>query len=498
MKKKLTTAAASKKELTNHIQLITDILSRTGLARRLGYQYGDKRKVYEALGYPEEKDLSFEYFFNKYDRQDIAKAVIDRPCDATWKGDLSIVELDKAVSDSPLNKAWTQLNKDLKIKPRLNKVDKLCELGRYSILILGLDDVKTFEDFQRPVAGKRKLLYIKQAAESEAAIERMDTDTKSPRYGMPLLYRVKTGTIQTSSSTTTTIEGSQDVLIHYSRVLHFVTGNLTSEVYGTSKLKSIINRLVDLEKILGGSAEMFWRGARPGYKAVAKEDYELGDDEKEALFKELDNYEHDLRRFITASGVDIDALEQQVEDPSHYIDVQLQAISAQTEIPKRILIGSERGELASTQDKDQWKELIKARQEEHAEPTILRPFIDLCMKYGILPQAEYNVMWEDIFSPSEAEKVSVGKSRADALKAYADSPLASSILAPRLALKYILGLNEEQVDEAEKELDLEMLEERRLEQQATEEGQESEEQSEEETEEETEETEEEEEVRGSQ
>src|SRR5690606_10547229 len=101
---------------TANVQIISEILSRGGLARRLGFQYGDKRKLYQALGYPEENDLTFAYYYNKYDRQDIANAVINRPCDATWKGDIALTESDKTPHDSDLNKQWKALEARLHIK----------------------------------------------------------------------------------------------------------------------------------------------------------------------------------------------------------------------------------------------------------------------------------------------------------------------------------------------------------------------------------------------
>lgn len=447
------------------LQVVTDVLSRQGLARRLGYSYGDKRKLYEALGYPNEIDLTFEYYYNRYDRQDIARAIIDRPVDKTWSGDLIIVEEGKKVQESILDPLWRELNKSLKVKKRLNKVDKLCQIGRFSLLLFGFDDVKKTEEFKNPVAGTRKLLYLRQIAESEVTIDTYEDDTNNPRYGQPKIYKIKIGTVQATAASGTMAASApvKEIFVHHSRILHIVANNLTNETIGEPYLKSIINRLVDIEKILGGDAEMFWRGARPGYTATEKDDYELDDTAKEALYAELDKYEHDLRRFITARGVDIKALEQQVSDPLNHLDIQLQAISGRTGIPKRILIGSERGELSSSQDQDQWLGLIKTRQEEFAEPDIFRPFVDKCMEFGILPKVkDYNVMWEDVFAPSENDKVEVGKKRASALKDYSSSVLASEILAPKLVFKHILGFNEEQVQEALEAMDVEALEEEKL------------------------------------
>ena len=423
-------------------RVISGLLARTDLARRMGWSYGGDRKLYEALGYPTEKELDFKYYYNKYDRQDIAAAVIDRPADATWNGELVIVEEDTMPADSQLFKAWQELNKTHNAKQRLCRLDKLAGIGQFALLLFGFVDVKKADDFKNPVGtGTLKLNYLKQLSQAEVTINEWEKNSSNKRYGLPKSYKIVVGTVGN--------EGQfKDIVVHHSRVLHVMEGSLSSEVYGRPRLKPIINRLVDLEKVLGGDAEMFWRNARPGFHAKPDEGFSIGEKEEAELEAQLDKYEHDLRRFITASGVDIKALEQQVADPLNHIDIQLQAIAAQTGIPKRVLIGSERGELASSQDRDAWLTLVKTRMEEFAEPDILRPFIDKCMLHGILPKVEqYNVMWEDVFAPSEKDKVEVGKKRSEALKVYAESPFASEFMPPELAYKYLLGLNEDQVQE---------------------------------------------------
>ena len=425
-------------------RVVSALLGRIDFASRFSRTYKGKRDLNEALGYPDTKDLTFDYYYNKYDRNELAAAVIDRPVNKTWDGDLMIIEENKKKEESKLSKEWELLNEQLKVKKNLVRLDKLSGIGEFGVLLFGFSDVKDTEDFKTPVGGiKLKLNYIKPLSQSEVTINEWETDTSNERYGLPKVYTLTVG----AAGVTTT----KNIEVHHSRVLHITAGSLTSDVYGRPRLKPIINRLLDYEKVLGGDAEMFWRGARPGYTALSKDNYEMDTATKDALHEELDMYEHDLRRIITGQGIDIEALEQQIADPVGHVDVQIQAISVETGIPKRILVGSERGELASSQDREAWLSLIKTRMEEYAEPEILRPFIDKCMETGILPKVEkYNVMWEDLFSPSEKDKVEVGKERATSLKAYADSMGASDILPAEFAYKYILGLTEEQIDEVQK------------------------------------------------
>lgn len=416
---------------------------RKWMSSLFGRQYKGVRNVYEALGYPTEEQLDFEYYFGKYSRQDIASAVIDRPADKTWTGTIELLEKDTIPVDSKLTKEWDDLDEAFKLKPLLKKLDKLACLGHFALLLYGFSDTKDSKDFIKPVSKRSKLLYLKTVAENAIKVLKWEENTSNPRYGKPLIYQI----IITQPGTT---QPSSELEVHYSRVLHVNTESLTSEIYGRPALHPIVNRLEDIEKLLGGDAEMFWRGARPGYTALSQPDYALSDPELDKLNEELDKYEHDMRRFITAQGIDIKALEQQVADPLNHLDAQIQAISAQTGIPKRILIGSERGELSSAQDTNAWLELIQTRQTEHNEPIILRPFVDKCMELGILTQVEYNVIWRDVFAPSESDKVKIGKTRAEALKIYSDSIDSREILDPKLAGKYLLGLDPVQILEIEK------------------------------------------------
>jgi hypothetical protein len=190
------------------------------------------------------------------------------------------------------------------------------------------------------------------------------------------------------------------------------------------------------------------------------DEYEMDDDTEQDLKDQIAEYENNLRRILVNRGINLESLAQQIADPKGHVEVQIQMISAITGIPKRILTGSERGELSSSQDTDQWLSMIKERREEYAEPNIIRPLVDRLMKYGILPETDYQVDWEDLFAPSEKEKAEVGKERSAALKNYGSEPVLQSYVPPRVFYRLFLGLSDEQADMIEAALEEEINEER--------------------------------------
>jgi len=427
---------------TSDMHTLSMLVTRNNLAASLGQQYGGDRDIYQALGYPTE--LTYDDYTARYTRQDIAKAIIDRPVKATWQGDLEVIETDDA-EVTPFEKEWKKLNLKLKIATKLTRVDRLTGIGRYGVLLLGLDDVKQTEDFEKPIKiGKRKLMYLKPFGESNAKISTYEDDPNNERYGLPLLYDVEVLDMASKASSV--------VKVHHSRMLHILDDALESEVLGIPRLEAVFNRLMDLEKLVGGDAEMFWRGARPGYQGKVDQDYQMTDDAKDDLKEQVDEYENNLRRIIVNEGVDLQALAQQIADPHNHVDVQLQMISAVTGIPKRILTGSERGELSSAQDSGEWKTFVQARREDHAEPDIIRPLIDRLIELGILPKPKetYKLKWLDLFSISEKERVEIGKGRATALREYMSNPMAESVIPPKAFMKEFLGFSADQIEQINK------------------------------------------------
>lgn len=432
------------------LQVLSEVVGRLAFVSKLGFSHAGTRDVYKTLGYVD--NVTSEMMISQWTRQDVARAVVDRPVKATWSGDVIISE-PNVEDESKLEAAYKKLDKELGLKAKLMRADRLAQLGRYSLILLGFDD-SSRDSWATAVSGQRELRYIKVVSDKNSEIDKWEQDASNKRYGLPRIYKVK---IAVPGEQGKTIEQN----IHYSRVIHIAQELLEDDVKAHPIMEAGFNRLKDLEKLVGGDAEMFWRGARPGYAATNQKDYKLGNDIEKNLKDQLAEYENDLRRFITAEGVDINSLTQQIADPKSHVEVQMQMLSALYGIPLRILMGSERGELASSQDRDTWSEIISNRRTEIAEPSIMVPFVDRLLETGVLPppvdeEAGYSVVWADLFSVDESSQAEISKKYTDALVAYSKEPMAEQNVPFEAFLKYILKMGEDTVEQIMKIRDTQM------------------------------------------
>jgi hypothetical protein len=444
------------------VALASSLISRSALASRLGQAFTDAqgnahRNLYQALGYND--NPGFEEYWNLFLRQDVATRIISAPVSASWSLDPEVVEGDDE-TETPFEKEWKALQKKRSVLHYLQRVDLLSGIGRYGVLFLGVKDGKVAEE-PLEAGGKRELLYLRPYVETSVKVSEWETDTANPRYGLPRYYSLQPRSVEGTNATMPT----QSIRAHWTRVLHVAEETLEDDVNGTPRLQNVLNRLGDLEKVVGGSAEMFWQGALPGH--AFKADKEFGGFDQtvmlpgggtstvgEQMTDEIEAYVHGLKRYLKLQGIDVQNLSPQVASPQPHVSVILDLIAAARSIPKRILIGSERGELASVQDDANWADHISNRREKYCEPRILRPFLDWAIEHGVLPSPGpdgYSVRWPDLHSSSAKERADVAKVRTEALSSYAGPGNAESVLPRHVFLTEFMELPKDQVEEIERE-----------------------------------------------
>lgn len=416
------------------LYIASTVLSRLGLAGKLGNQtFQGHRKLYTVLGYPQV--LSFDDYLVQYDREDIASRLIKFPAQETWKVPPEVrdgEEFKTADGETNFVKDWNALVKRLKIWHFLQRVDKLAGIGRFGILLLGTGK----GDLNTKVSGKTKLIYLQPFTEDSAQVKDIDSNDKSPRFGLPETYTIDFGDIQQDGDKKKKRQRdtSNQKIVHWSRVIHVAENLDENSIYGEPRLQTVLNRLLDLQKVVGGTGEAIWLLANRGLQFDIREGHGLSPQEEEQLEDQIEEYVHGIRRVLQTAGVDINELGGYVIDPSGAVDILLKLIAGTKEIPLRILLGSERGELASSQDQQNWASVVRARQEQFAEPVILRPLIDWCIRHQVISApktGEYVIDWPATYIPSEAEKAQVLKDQTLALKNIQDSLDPWAIVDPQ-------------------------------------------------------------------
>jgi len=429
--------------------LTTTIRSRASLMSQLGEQYGGDRDLYTALGYV--KNPCWDDYYALYKRT-IGKTIIDAPVDRTWQGEFEIalpdLEQDEESEEESEDaiawmEAWNELVDRIDYFSKVARADKLTGIGKYGVLFLGFNDGKPWNE---PVSmsASLDLLYVTPLGEKSADIATVVQDRNSPRFGKPETYNISFN--QTDTQDTDISTSAQSV--HWTRIIHLVRNNLESEVYGASDLEAPFNFLQDLLKISGGSAEMFWRGAFPGLGFMMDPEMEIDPDMRAAMGDEIEEYMHSMRRYLRLKGVDIKELKPQTVDPSKHFDVQIQQISALTRIPKRVLTGTERGELASSQDARSYNDMVDERRGDFAEPQLVREFVDRMIGVGVLADpGHYEIIWPDLNTKTDDERAKYADTMANAVEKFTRSGAAETFLPPEVFLKDMMGYTDEEVDE---------------------------------------------------
>lgn len=444
------------------------MLMRGELFKKL---FDPRRDIDDECGYP--KSITRTQYRLLWDREAIAKRVVEVLPKESWQVSPEVYENEDTETSqkTPFDESWAALGQNLRgpswykqedgnpVWEFLLRADILSGIGSYGIILLGIDDGKGLNE---PIDGigpnglresesinPRKLLFLRVFDQSLVQITRFQSDPANRRYGLPEMYQVTFNDLLNQDDVSGIGLTTNTVDVHWSRVIHISDNMASSEVFGVPRMQPVYNRLYDLVKLYSGSAEMYWRGAFPGLSIESHP--QLGGDveiNKEGMRDMMTSYSNGLQRYLTLVGMTAKSLAPQVVDPSPQIKTQLEAICILLGCPMRVFLGSERGELASSQDDDAWNDRLKNRQATHISPHIVIPFIDRLILIGCLaePGEEgYKIKWPDLSSLSNTQRAAIAVQRTQALGQYASMGI-SSLMTERDFLVRILNLEEEEAD----------------------------------------------------
>ena len=381
----------------------SSMLSRMNLASLFTSGHEGSRDYYTVFGY--KKELMYNDLLVKYQRQGIASRIVEAPAQAIWDNPPNITS-----NDPKWDEAWQRLITKNGLWEALYRTDKLCGLGRYSCLFIGTNG--QWKPGEAPVAAPNRdlaeVIYFQAYSQNTADIQSLESDPTSAQYMMPKLYTLYPFKQDTQTIPIKLPTGSPPAIIaHHSRILHVAENTLENSILGQPRLERVFNDLDDLLKVAGGTSETYWLTSNRGMQVDVDKDMDLSAEDATDLSDEINEYHHQLRRFIRTKGVKINNLGSEVPDPKNTFEMLVALISGATGIPRRILIGSEAGQLASDQDRANWADRIQSRRKHFVEPTVLYPLIALLTNLRVLPSSPsltITIDWPEAFILSPLER----------------------------------------------------------------------------------------------
>jgi hypothetical protein len=395
-----------------------------------GITFEGARDLFISLGY--KRQLRPLDYVTRYQRDALASRIVEALPKDTWRAGGELIEDDNPDKMTAFEQAWEDLARRLQVWPTFLRADILAGLGRFSVILIGVPG-----EMSEPLPARFSLdeiAYLTPFGEDDVTIRELVRDPHDPNYGLPASYSIQRigGTVASGVLNT-----RAQTIVDASRIIHVADGMLTDRIYGRSRLESVWNLLDDLQKVVGGGAEAFWKRAHQGYHFDLDKDLEnLSAPDVQALKDKADDFANGMSRTLATKGIKAKVFGSDVADFSSPIDAIVTLIAGTVGIPKRILMGSERGELASSQDRTNWNDRITDRRTSYAEPQYVRAFVDLLIERGALPPpSKYIVRWPEIQFLTEQEQAAVATQWAALNKNQAEQVITANEIRDR-----ILGL----------------------------------------------------------
>lgn len=436
-------------ELGKRRELVENVLTRSNnfAQGKTSRDPDPRRNIYDECGLPTTANITPELLQELYNRNAIAGRVVELWPYECWQKYPEIyededekvtTEFEQALKDLPkylnVEQSHFEMQEGNPVLETLVRADIMAGLGKYGVIYIGTSDTNSSnisEPLEDMEYGRRYLTTLAVLPESQATVTRVDTNINSPRYGMPEQYNL---TFYDPTDTINTVQGAtgyvgQTHTVHWTRIVHIADGVSTNKVIGVSRLRPVLDYLLALDKIYPGSAEMYWRNSSPGLSLETHP--QLGGDvayNRSKMRSQMEQYMNGLQKYLVLTGMSAKTLAPNVTDPTPYVKTLLEAIAIKLGVPMRIFMGSERGELSSSQDTGEWIGRVQHRNQNYTTPRIVVPFIDRLINKGLLPRpSKYFVDWPELTTKDAGKEVDNNSKRVTSFVAYINSPMKDMV-----------------------------------------------------------------------
>lgn len=398
-----------------------------------GQGQAGQRDLNLILGYPDE--IQLDDYLDLYARNGIAARVVGVFPDECWKARPTVTDEADATKTSPFGTAVRALIDNPNTNPWqfLHRADTASRICHYGVLLLGFNDGKTLDKPVTPSANNR-INFLRVFNQRQARIYKVEGDERKATFGMPAQYQIDFMDPNGVSGVELVEQRSlMTKTVHADRIVHLADNRLSSEILGQPAMQQVYDYLLDTRKVAGGSAEMFFRNAAPGYVFETHPNAIEPEMNREDIETEFLRFANDFQRYMAIQGMTVKSLAPQVADPTNQLTQQLTLICASLGVPLRVFLGSEAGHLASTQDMETWNGRLAGRQNDYLTPFVVRPFFDRLIRLGVLPTPKngtYRVDWADLNGMKEKDKADIATKRVQSFLQYVSSGVETVLPLP--------------------------------------------------------------------
>lgn len=407
--------------MTQTLVINTYEIARARQETLMGLGLDAKRPTaWQQYGYP--ADVTFDQLYAAYRRGGSGHGAVHRLLNACWQQAPRIKRPavdDETPWETKVKKALGKIH----VFKKLKDLDRRNLIGHYAALIYRVRDGLKLNE---PLVRASELVDLVPVFEDQIKVTHWNSDTDSEDYGKPTMFQYRTQ--QRGTDKQGKPEEWADV--HPSRVQILAEGAINDFFEGVPLLEAGFNKLVDLEKIEGGSAESFLKNSARtivfNYEANAAVQAiptgASGEPESVSVKQAHEDQARALNRNQDASivmqGGEATTLQTTISDPTGPWAIAANSFAASVQIPFTILYGQQTGRLASDEDKADFAARCADRQTNELTP-MLQEFVARMQACGVIEKGEFEIEWPTLNAPSDEDKFTLlGKATAASQQAF--------------------------------------------------------------------------------
>jgi len=399
----------------NNREFIVNALTRSMNTIFAGYFGGDAKhdRLYSDFGWPE--SIKYANYYQMYQRNGLAYAAIIRPIETCWQEYPELLEREETHDKTTLEKQISEKFDEINFWSVLAKADEYSRIGEYAGVIFRFADGKRLDE---PVDSKSLgldgLVEVIPAMQGQLKAELYTDTTDALNYGkVKSWYYNEAGIIDGSENIKT-----GNATIHPDRIHVW---SMNSSIYGKPVLEACFNDLLTLQKISGSGGEGFWKNAKANPIIQFGKDASMdkiaralgavngaGQVDTSLIADKLDevigDWQTGLDNTFALQDGEAKFNSIRMDDPEPHRMGALQSLAASISCPLKILIGSQSGERASTEDAKEWAKTCNSRNTKMVKPNIRR-IIRRFVNFGVLPKRDWYLLWADLTESSTTEKL---------------------------------------------------------------------------------------------